>query len=106
MEPHGAYGRIRLFLEDLNLVLGYYRRPFLGRILTSILTRLGFSKILGGAQHIVRGLGSRIAEEMVKNDLGTLATLHRTPLQLSDPRSTAIPLLAWSVYRLVNCQPM
>ncbi|KAI9611238.1 hypothetical protein KEM48_004621 [Puccinia striiformis f. sp. tritici PST-130] len=23
MEPHGAYGRIRLFLEDLNLVLGY-----------------------------------------------------------------------------------
>ncbi|KAI7961031.1 hypothetical protein MJO28_001520 [Puccinia striiformis f. sp. tritici] len=23
MEPHGAYGRIRLFLKDLNLVLGY-----------------------------------------------------------------------------------
>ncbi|POV95498.1 hypothetical protein PSHT_15636, partial [Puccinia striiformis] len=94
MESHGAYGRIQLFLEDLNLVLVIYRRPFLGRILTSILTRLGFSKILGGAQHIVRGLGSRIAEEMVKNGLGTLATLHRTPLQLSDPRSTAIPMLA------------
>ncbi|KAI9627554.1 hypothetical protein H4Q26_017338 [Puccinia striiformis f. sp. tritici PST-130] len=70
-----------------------YRRAFLGCILTSILTRLGFSKILGGAQHIVRGLGSRIAEEMVKNGLGTLATLHRTPLQLSDPRSTAIQCL-------------
>ncbi|KAI7947931.1 hypothetical protein MJO28_009839 [Puccinia striiformis f. sp. tritici] len=27
MEPHGAYGRIRLFLEDLTLVLGYLPPP-------------------------------------------------------------------------------
>ncbi|KAI7938120.1 hypothetical protein MJO28_015040 [Puccinia striiformis f. sp. tritici] len=64
------------------------------------------SKTHEGNPHIVHGLGGRIAEEMAKNGFGTRTTLRCTPLQLSDPRSTAIQTLVWSVYRLVNGQPM
>ncbi|KAI7938701.1 hypothetical protein MJO28_014280 [Puccinia striiformis f. sp. tritici] len=43
---------------------------------------LGLSTIHGGNPHIGRRFGRRIAKEMVKKGIGTLATLRRTPPQL------------------------
>ncbi|OAV87121.1 hypothetical protein PTTG_29559 [Puccinia triticina 1-1 BBBD Race 1] len=56
--------------------------------------QLSFSEIQGSDQRIARGLGSKIAEEMDEEGLGTLSILDWIPLPRSDLISSiAIPML-------------